>query len=60
MKTRHAEDGWQPRPGSWEEAVEPYEVQTARTPSRPTVREPERRVEMAITPSPTTRTPVTM
>jgi len=27
MKTRNDDDYWPPRPGSWEEAVDPYEVQ---------------------------------
>lgn len=27
MKTRKSDDYWPPRPGSWEEAVDPYEVQ---------------------------------
>jgi hypothetical protein len=27
MRTRKSDDYWPPRPGSWEEAVDPYEVQ---------------------------------
>ncbi|HOS44133.1 MAG TPA: hypothetical protein PK794_10615 [Armatimonadota bacterium] len=61
MKRRTREIGWQPRPGSWEEAVESYDEQRARLLQQMTPRPlPERQRDGKSVPSSASQIPASL